>query len=89
MNPAMVIGLGQEALKLTMFLSGPMLISGLLIGLIVGIFQAVTQIHEMTLTFVPKILIVGFSMLLALPWMINKALDFFIRLFEMIPMVVK
>jgi len=76
-----VLTLGREAITLTLLVSAPMLISGLVVGLIVSIFQAVTQINEMTLTFIPKIVAVAIALLLFLPWMINMILDFMTRMF--------
>ncbi len=85
MTPQMVISIGREALTLVVLVAGPMLLFGLVVGLIVSIFQAVTQINEMTLTFVPKILAVALALLLFLPWMINKLTDFTHHLFDLIP----
>jgi len=70
------IGLFQQALLLALMVAGPMLLFGLIAGLLVSIFQAVTQVHEMTLTFIPKILAVLLSLFLFLPWMVNHMLDF-------------
>jgi len=70
------MALFQQAILLALMLAGPMLIFGLVTGLIVSIFQAVTQIHEMTLTFIPKILAVVLSLFLFLPWMVNKIVDY-------------
>ncbi len=70
------ITLFQQAILLALMLAGPMLLFGLVTGLLVSIFQAVTQVHEMTLTFIPKILAVVLSLFLFLPWMVNKILDF-------------
>lgn len=70
---------------LTLMLAGPMLLFGLIVGLAIALFQAVTQIQEMTLTFIPKILAVGTALLVFLPWMINKATDFTRHIFELIP----
>ncbi len=89
MNLTMVIGIAQDALWITMLLSGPMLLVGLIIGLVVGVFQAVTQIHEMTLTFIPKIIAVGTTLLLLMPWMINKFIDYSNNLFGMIGAVIR
>ncbi len=85
MTPQMVIAIGREALVTTLLISGPMLIFGLVVGLAISIFQAVTQIHEMTLTFVPKILAVALALLIFLPWMINMAIDFTHHMFELVP----
>lgn len=88
MTPQMVIALGREALTVTLLVAAPMLIFGLLIGLVIAIFQAITQIHEMTLTFVPKILAVALALLVFMPWMINKLVDFTTHVFELIPTLV-
>jgi flagellar biosynthetic protein FliQ len=65
-----VIDIGRQAIWITLLVSGPMLIAGLFIGLIIGVFQAVTQIHEMTLTFIPKILVMVLVFLALMPWML-------------------
>ena len=81
----MVVAIGREALTLTLMVAGPMLAFGLIIGLIISVFQAVTQINEMTLTFVPKILAVAAALLVFLPWMINMLTDFARHMFDLIP----
>ncbi len=88
MTPQMVVAIGREALMVTLMISGPMLLFGLIVGLVISIFQAVTQIHEMTLTFVPKILAVALALLIFLPWMINVATDFARHMFELVPQLV-
>ena len=82
---AQLIGLGVETFKIALYLSMPMLLAGLIAGLIISIFQATTQIHEMTLSFVPKILIVIVVAILTMPWMMNMMIEFTTRLFDMIP----
>ncbi len=89
MNTDLVIGIASEAIKITLLLSAPMLIVGLVVGLIVSIFQAVTQIQEMTLTFVPKIIAVMVSLIIALPWMTNLIVSYTQRLFTSIPMYIR
>jgi len=84
----MVVSIGREALMLTVMISGPLLLFALVVGLLISIFQAVTQIQEMTLTFVPKILAVALALLMFLPWMINMATDFTRHMFELIPTLV-
>jgi flagellar biosynthesis protein FliQ len=79
-----VIDIGRNALIITLILSGPMLIAGLLIGLLVGVFQAVTQIHEMTLTFIPKILVMVLVFLALLPWMLLKMVEYTTGVFNLI-----
>lgn len=81
----MVVSIGREALMVTLLVAAPMLAFGLIIGLIISIFQAVTQINEMTLTFVPKILAVAVALLLFLPWIINQLVDFAHHMFALIP----
>lgn len=85
MTPQMVVAIGREALILTLMISGPLLISGLVVGVTISVFQAITQIQEITLTFVPKILAVALALLIFLPWMINIATDFARHMFELIP----
>jgi flagellar biosynthesis protein FliQ len=80
----MVLDLGRQALVTTLMVAGPMLAAALLIGLLVSVFQAVTQINEMTMTFVPKIvgiLVVG---LITLPWVLQVMLSFTRQVFAMI-----
>ena len=61
---------------ITLLVAGPMLFFGLLVGLVVSIFQAVTQVHEMTLTFIPKILAVFFALVIFFPWLLHLILGF-------------
>ncbi len=88
MSPQMVVSIGREALLVMLQVAGPMLLFGLVVGLAIALFQAVTQIHEMTLTFVPKILAVAAALVIFLPWMINKATDFARHMFDLIPTLV-
>lgn len=88
MTPQMVVSIGREALTVTLMVAGPMLLFGLVIGLIIAIFQAITQINEMTLTFVPKILAISLAMLIFLPWMITMLTDFTRHMFELVPTLV-
>ncbi len=85
----MVIGLARQAVELTLILSLPMLGVGLLVGLAVSLFQAVTQIQEMTLSFVPKIIAVLVALLVSFPWLMNKLVDFTRNLMEQIPGMVR
>ncbi len=82
---ALLMGLAVDTYKITLLISLPMLLVGLIIGLLVSIFQATTQINEMTLTFVPKILGVVAVIILAMPWMLNMLMEFTVRLLNMIP----
>ena len=71
MTEDLIIRLGQDALRTTALLAGPILIATLVIGLIVSVFQALTQINEATLTFIPKMLIVAVVLVIAGPWMMD------------------
>ncbi len=82
---AKLIGLGVETFKLALYLSLPMLLAGLIMGLLVSIFQATTQINEMTLSFVPKIIVVALVIIFTMPWMMNTMIDFTKKVIEMIP----
>ena len=85
MTPETVMTLGQQAMQLTMLLSAPMLLTALVMGLLVSIFQAATQINEMTLSFIPKVVVMAVVMLLTGPWMLTLIVDYTRRLFESIP----
>lgn len=76
-----IVYLGSEAMKVTLLASAPMLIAGMVVGLIISIFQSATQIQEITLTFVPKIVVVMIAFALFLPWMIEVVVDFVEPLF--------
>ncbi len=76
-----VVFLGRDAMMVTLLVSAPMLVSGLVIGLVISIFQSVTQIQEITLTFVPKIVLVMVSFVIFLPWMTDTMLEFVVPLF--------
>ncbi len=85
MNPQSVITLGQQALYVMLMISAPMLIAALLVGLLVSILQAATQINEMTLSFIPKLLAMLAALVIAGPWMITFYVDYVRRLYESIP----
>jgi flagellar biosynthetic protein FliQ len=89
MTDAMIIGLAKEAVKITLLLSLPLLTTALIVGLGISIFQAVTQIQEMTLTFVPKILVMILVFFFTLPWMLKKLTDFTSQLILNIPSFIK
>jgi flagellar biosynthesis protein FliQ len=84
MTPELAVSIGREAVMVMLLVSAPILISGLVIGLSISILQAITQVHEMTLTFIPKIVIVALALLVFLPWIVNKITDFTISLFAVI-----
>ena len=89
MTPDSVVTFAQEAIKTTILVSMPMLGLGLVVGLIVSIFQAVTQIHEMTLTFVPKILVVLMALLFFASWMLEHLMHFTSTTIEQIPFFIR
>lgn len=89
MSPDTVMSLGQQALKLTLLLSAPLLLTALLVGLAIGLFQAATQIQEMTLSFIPKLLGMGLAFLIAGPWMLRLLIDFTTRLITDIPGLIR
>ncbi len=86
---AKLIGLGVETFKMALSLALPGLLTGMFIGLAVSIFQATTQINEMTLSFIPKILGVVIVIVLTMPWMLNSMIDFATNIFNMIPTFVE
>ena len=85
MTPEYIVKLGQDTLLVVLYVAGPILIVALVVGLLVSIFQAVTQIHEMTLTFIPKILAVAAVLSFLLPWTLQRLIDFTVNLFSSIP----
>ncbi|MEY6431918.1 flagellar biosynthesis protein FliQ [Thioalkalicoccus limnaeus] len=85
MSPELVITIGKQALIVTVLLSAPLLLAALALGLIVSLFQAATQINEMTLTFIPKLVGLVLVLFLAGPWMLSTITGFARRLFESIP----
>lgn len=89
MTESFVMTLGRDALMMTLLLGAPMLGVSLVVGLIVSLFQAVTQINEMTLTFVPKLLALTLVFVLLGPWMLQQIIHFTVRLFEMLPYMVQ
>jgi len=88
MDPQGVITLAQQALYVATLLAAPMLLASLVVGLVVSILQAATQINEMTLTFIPKMLAMIATLVIAGPWMITFFVDFLRRLYESIPSVI-
>jgi len=88
MTPTAVIELGRQAVEVTLMVSAPLFLAALVTGLIISIFQAATQINEMTLTFVPKLVAIFVTLVLAGPWMLTLLTDFMRRLFESIPSMI-
>lgn len=85
MTDMMVIDIGRKALLVMLYLSAPMLLLALVLGLLISLFQAATHLNEATLTFVPKLVAVGVVLILVMPWMIHLFKDFFVDLMAMIP----
>ena len=85
MTEATVLEMGNNALMVTLMLGAPLLVVTLVTGLIVSVFQATTQIHEMTLTFVPKIVAVFIVLVVAGPWMLSTILSYTINMFQSLP----
>jgi flagellar biosynthetic protein FliQ len=88
MTPESVMTLGRQALELTLMVSAPPLLAALIIGLVVSIFQAATQINEMTLSFIPKLIGMFVVLIITGPWMVSMMVDYIQRLFGSIPWLV-
>ena len=88
MDATQVLATGQQGLTLLLMVAAPVLLTVLVVGLVVSIFQAATQINEMTLTFIPKLLAMVATLVIAGPWMITFFVDFLRRLYESIPSVI-
>jgi flagellar biosynthesis protein FliQ len=85
MTPETVMTIGTRALEVTLLLSAPMLVVALVTGLLIGVFQAATQINEMTLSFIPKLVAMAATLTLAGPWMLKLIVSYTRELFESIP----
>jgi flagellar biosynthesis protein FliQ len=85
MTPETVMSVGTHALEVTLMLAAPMLLVALVVGLLVGIFQAATQINEMTLSFIPKLIAMAATLAIAGPWMLKLIVGYTRELFESIP----
>ena len=85
MDSSTVVDLARQALWMTMLISSPLLGVGLIVGLLIGIFQAATSINEQTLSFIPKVFAVGLTMSIAGGWMINTMVDYTKNVFTRIP----
>ncbi|MFZ5450950.1 MAG: flagellar biosynthesis protein FliQ [Thermodesulfobacteriota bacterium] len=89
MNPDMVIGVARQAIQVTLLVALPILGIGLVVGVLVSLVQAATQIQEMTLTFVPKIISIFLGLLILLPWIMNHLVTYTTELFQNIPNYVR
>lgn len=85
LTPETVMTIGTRALEVTLLLAAPLLVVALVVGLLIGVFQAATQINEMTLSFIPKLLALAATMVLAGPWMLNLIIGYTRELFQSIP----
>lgn len=85
MTPESVMSMGRQAMEVTLMVAAPMLLVALIIGLIVSIFQAATQINEQTLSFIPKLVGIFAALVIAGPWMLSIMLDYMRQLFSGIP----
>ena len=88
MTPEMVMAVGQRALEITLLLAAPLLLVALVTGLVVGAFQAATQINEMTLSFIPKLIATATTLVLAGPWMLKLIVGYTRELIESVPMLI-
>jgi flagellar biosynthetic protein FliQ len=88
MTPTTVIEIGRQAMEVALMVSAPLFIAALATGLIISIFQAATQINETTLSFVPKLIAIFVTLILAGPWMIAVMTDYIRRLYESIPSMI-
>jgi len=88
MQQEFVLTLGQKMLEVVTMLAAPLLIPALVIGLLVGMFQAATQINEMTLSFIPKLAVVGVALVVAGPWMLDTLISFTRELYQNIPALI-
>jgi flagellar biosynthetic protein FliQ len=89
MTPESVIEFGQHALYVAMMVAAPLLLTALAVGLIIGVVQAATQINEMTLSFIPKVIAMAVVALIAGPWMLRTLVQFTRQLIESLPGAVK
>jgi flagellar biosynthetic protein FliQ len=88
MTPTAVIEIGRSAVELTLMISAPLFLAALVTGLVISVFQAATQINESTLSFVPKLVAIFVTLILAGPWMITLMTDYMRRLYESIPGII-
>jgi len=88
MNPDTIMTIGSRALEVTLMLAAPLLLVGLITGLIVGAFQAATSINEQTLSFIPKLLAISATLVLAGPWMLKVLISYTRELLESIPSLI-
>jgi flagellar biosynthetic protein FliQ len=88
MSPELVMSMTYQAMKVALAMAGPLLLVTLVVGLVISVFQAATQINEMTLSFIPKIIAMVVALVLAGPWLISVMVDYMRQLFTSIPNMV-
>ncbi|NCS66412.1 MAG: flagellar biosynthetic protein FliQ [Hydrogenophilales bacterium CG03_land_8_20_14_0_80_62_28] len=88
MTPETVIAIVRQALEMAMLTAGPLLLASLATGLLISIFQAATQINEMTLTFIPKLVVMFLVLVVLGPWMLSLMVDYVVRLYGSIPTLI-
>jgi flagellar biosynthesis protein FliQ len=88
MTPQTVLTIGQQALEMMLYVSAPLLVAALVVGLVVSVLQAATQINEMTLSFIPKLVAMLAVLVLAGPWLLQMMVDYIRRLYESIPAII-
>lgn len=88
MTPGMVMEIGRQAIEVTLTISAPLLITALVVGLVISVFQAATQLNESTLQFVPKLVAMFVVLLIVGPWMLQYLIDYIQRLFGSIPQII-
>lgn len=88
MTPETVLNIARQTIEVTALLAGPLLIASLIVGLIIAMFQAATQINEMTLTFIPKLITIGVVLMVAGPWLLQTLMGFTVRLIQSIPQLI-
>ena len=89
MNQDVVINVGMQAMQLAFKIAMPLLLVGLVVGLVISVFQAVTQIQEQTLTFIPKIVAMGLVLVVAGPWMLSEVITYTQQLYSSIPTMIE
>jgi flagellar biosynthesis protein FliQ len=88
MSHTLIVDLARNAIMLALMLAGPLLLVSLAVGVVISVIQAVTQIQEQTLSFVPKLFAVGATFLVALPWMLQLAIKYTTELFRSFPILI-
>ncbi len=88
MSPEQAMSIGRQAMEITLMIAAPLLLVALVTGLLISIFQAATQINEMTLSFIPKLLAIFITLVLAGPWILQVMMDYIERLYTSIPWII-